>query len=270
MHNNAFISTLCPSAILFLYSGLFALIGFMEVLQFLNLSVEIIRKPGRRSLTLVMHPEKPLSIRTNKRTSQSQITEFLQLKLKWIEKNLHKFKVIEEQFKQPDLTVGALYPFLGELKYLQFSEARGRRFTFSVEEGFFICGVPKGRSLADYTPAYIRREIGRYYRTEAEKYLQQRLSIWVAQTGLNPSRLVFRANKTRWGSCSAAGLVSLNWKLICQPTALIDYVIIHELCHLRHLNHSKDFWQLVGEFFPDHKSMKSVLNQQQHLGRFLD
>ncbi len=242
----------------------------MEVLQFLNLNVEIIRKPGRRSLTLVMHPEKPMSIRTNKRTSQSQITEFLQLKQKWIEKNLHKFKVIEAQFKQPDFTTGALYPFLGELKYLQFCESPGRRFTFSVEEGFLICGVPKGRKLAEFTPASIRRELGRFYRSEAENYLQQRLSIWVGQTGLYPRGLVFRANKTRWGSCSAEGLVSLNWKLICQPAALIDYVIIHELCHLRHLNHSKDFWQLVGEFFPDHNSQKTVLNQQQHLSRFLD
>ena len=242
----------------------------MEVLQFLNLNVEIIRKPGRRGLTLVMHPEKPISIRTNKRTSQSQITEFLHLKLKWIEKNLHRFKVLEEQFKQPDFTEGALYPFLGELKFLHFCESTGRKFTFLVDEGFLICGVPKGRKLSEFTPKFIQRELGRYYRREAEKFLQQRLSTWVGQTGLQPQGLVFRANKTRWGSCSAEGSVSLNWKLICQPAALIDYVIIHELCHLRHLNHSKDFWQLVGEFYPDHKSMKAVLNQQQHLSRFLD
>lgn len=270
MYNNDIINQMCFNAILFLYSGLFALMAVMEVLQFLNLSVEIIRKSGRRNLTLVMHPEKPLSIRTNKRTSQIQIAEFLRLKQKWIEKNLQRFKTIEAQFKQPDFTEGALYPFLGELKFLQFSESTGRKISFLVEEGFLVCGVPKGLKLADFPATKIMQTLGRYYRIEAEMYLQQRLTYWIEITGLQPQGLIFRANKSRWGSCSSGGLISLNWKLICQPAPLIDYVIIHELCHLRHLNHSKDFWQLVGEFFPDYKAMKSVLNQQQHLSRFLD
>ncbi len=242
----------------------------MEVLQFLNCNVEIIRKAGRRSITLVMHPEKPMSVRTNRRTTQSQITEFLNLKQKWIEKNMLRFKVIKENFKKPEFKVGELYPFLGELKFLQFNESASRKITFQVDEGFLICGVPKGRQVAEFAEATLSHELGRYYRKEAENYLKARLAHWTLQTGLKPQGVVFRANKTRWGSCSAQGLISLNWKLICQPVPLIDYVIVHELCHLRHLNHSKDFWQLVSEFYPDHKTNKSVLNQQQHLSRFLD
>jgi predicted metal-dependent hydrolase len=79
---------------------------------------------------------------------------------------------------------------------------------------------------------------------------------------LAPKKLGFRSQKTRWGSCSHQGSVTLNWKLVCAEPGVIDYVIVHELCHLKHLDHSKNFWRLVETYCPDWKEKKKWLQKR--------
>jgi predicted metal-dependent hydrolase len=70
-----------------------------------------------------------------------------------------------------------------------------------------------------------------------------------------------REQKTRWGSCSKKGNLNFNWKLIMSPPWVIDYVVIHEICHLRHLNHSKEYWALVEYYMPEYKSAREWLKK---------
>lgn len=241
----------------------------MEFVQFLNFKVEIIRTLSRRSITLCMHPDKILYVKAHKKISQKQIVDFLTLKQKWIETNVNKFNKLEEQFKLPTFTEGARFPFLGELKYLQFARIQSRHLFFKIEDGFLVCYLPVSTEPNDFNSEELFYMLKKYYKSEAEVYLKNRLEYWSDVTGLRPCKLVFRSNQTRWGSCSSRGHISLNWKLVCQSRALIDYVIIHELCHLQHLNHSSDFWNLVETYFPSYEIIKKVLNQQERLGRFL-
>ena len=97
----------------------------------------------------------------------------------------------------------------------------------------------------------------------------QRMNFWIAETGLTPKKVMFRSNQSRWGSCSSERHISLNWKLICQAPALIDYVIVHELCHLVHMNHSEKFWNLLGSYLPTYRDTEAVLHDQERLGAFL-
>ena len=89
------------------------------------------------------------------------------------------------------------------------------------------------------------------YRAYAIRYLGERLAALSTQSGLPFSRLTIRAQRTRWGSCSSKGNISLNWRLVQMPVFVSDYVMIHELCHTVHMNHSAAFWQLVQQHFPD-------------------
>lgn len=241
----------------------------MEIIEFLNLEVEIIRAPKRCGITLRMHPDKILCIKTNNKISQKQIVDFLLSKQKWIEANISKFKTLEEQFKIPTFTEGACFPFLGELKYLHFAQASNGYLFYKIEDGFLVCYLPNNTRADDFNSEELSNKLKKYYKSEAEVYLRNRLIYWSDITGLRPYKLVFRSNQTRWGSCSSRGHISLNWKLICQSIALIDYVIVHELCHLRYLNHSSDFWGLVETHLPSYETIKKVLNQQERLGRFL-
>jgi predicted metal-dependent hydrolase len=82
-----------------------------------------------------------------------------------------------------------------------------------------------------------------------------------AEIGLQPKRIAIRLQKTRWGSCSASGTISLNAAVLLRPAAEMRYVIIHELCHLKHMNHSQRYWQLVESFVPDYRSIERIMDE---------
>ncbi len=106
------------------------------------------------------------------------------------------------------------------------------------------------------------------YRAAAKAYIPQRVAYY-AETYchiLPPavSSIAIRSQKTRWGSCSSRGTLSFNWRLMLAPPAILDYVVVHELCHLRHMNHSKDFWACVETILPDYKERRKWLNEHGH------
>lgn len=78
------------------------------------------------------------------------------------------------------------------------------------------------------------------------------------------SRIQIRDQKTRWGSCSSKGTLSFNWRLMLAPPGVLDYVVVHELCHLTHMNHSRDFWNCVSAILPDYKEKRNWLKEHGH------
>lgn len=116
----------------------------------------------------------------------------------------------------------------------------------------------------------IARALCRFAEAEARLHLTDRVRYWSGQMGMRPSGISFRRQKTRWGSCSSEGHVSLNWKLIFAPEAVIDYVVIHELAHLKHQDHSKDFWDLVEKYDPEARLHRRWLRDHQNETRIFD
>lgn len=100
-----------------------------------------------------------------------------------------------------------------------------------------------------------------WYRSQAWLHLPGRLLKLAKELGTRPTKLTIRSQQTVWGSCSARGTISLNWRLVLLPTVLADYVLAHELCHLRHLDHSSDFWALLSTLDPVYRQHRAALNQ---------
>ena len=98
-------------------------------------------------------------------------------------------------------------------------------------------------------------------RLEAEKALGERTAFFAKVMGIDYGRITVRNQKTRWGSCSAKGTLSFNWRLMLAPPAILDYVVVHELCHLTHMNHSAAFWQAVEAVYPDYRSARRWLKE---------
>jgi predicted metal-dependent hydrolase len=96
----------------------------------------------------------------------------------------------------------------------------------------------------------------KFFQKKARAELPLRLEFWSRRMGLQPSKVSIRGQSTRWGSCSGRGEIALNWKLLCAPSAVVDYVIVHELAHLQHMNHSPRFWALVAEILPSYRDLK--------------
>ena len=98
-------------------------------------------------------------------------------------------------------------------------------------------------------------------RTLAREILPGRLEYYSALTGLKPKSMKISSAKTRFGSCSSRGSICFSWRLMAYPPAAVDYVVLHELCHLRHLNHSRDFYALVERYMPDWKQRRELLKK---------
>lgn len=91
-----------------------------------------------------------------------------------------------------------------------------------------------------------------WYKAQARKILQDKLDIQAKRMQVSFQTFRLKEQKTRWGSCSSKGNLNLNWRIIMAPDPAMDYIIIHELAHLTHLNHSNQFWQRVAEFMPEY------------------
>lgn len=137
---------------------------------------------------------------------------------------------------------GEVFPFLGEDYVLAVRDISKSH----VGDGE-IC---LAQEEVDRTS--IRLELEALYQREARSHLKERVATFASRMGVEPGKVEFRNQRTRWGSCSPKETVSLNWRLIMAPPEVIDYVVVHELAHLRVRKHTRRFWRLVGEQVPDY------------------
>ncbi|SFK61839.1 M48 family metallopeptidase [Methylophaga sulfidovorans] len=106
-----------------------------------------------------------------------------------------------------------------------------------------------------------RQTIIDWYKEQAERYLNKRTEELSQITGLLPKSITIKTYKARWGSCDKHGHIQYNWQIMQAPSSVIDYLIIHELCHLKHHNHGKGFWRLVATFCPEYQREQDWLKQ---------
>ena len=102
------------------------------------------------------------------------------------------------------------------------------------------------------------------YRNAAKDYFTKRVAYYHTLTGGVYHTITVRDQKSRWGSCSSRGTLSFNYRLMFAPPRVLDYAVVHELCHLTHMNHSKDFWNMVRQIMPDYKIYKEWLREHGH------
>lgn len=165
------------------------------------------------------------------------------------------------------------------LTYELCRSARAKRVTLRIhpgpeEGGRIVLTVPKRASVrnaerflaehASWAAEQVKRLAGRESilpytgrqeyrkrRNEAVEFIHGKVAYWNGHYGFRHGRITVRDQKTRWGSCSGKGNLSFSWKLIMLPERMADYVIVHELCHLKEFNHSRRFWELVSRTIPD-------------------
>ena len=145
-------------------------------------------------------------------------------------------------------------PILIEGKRHALRLRQGQRRTGRVSEGEYMLTLPE----PDDDEA-VRAAIRSTLSAMALKRIRERLDYYVPRVGRAPGRVAIRDQKSRWGSCSQKGNVNFNWKLIMAPPQALDYVVIHELCHLYEFNHSPRFWALVEAQLPDYAVWKKWL-----------
>jgi hypothetical protein len=218
-------------------------------------SVVLKRKAFRRNITIALRPGEPIQVRAGLKTPMQKIEQFLAQKEGWIDKHYKKFTENAAKFPQKKLLPQETFPFLGESLSLKIVPTPLKQAFFSRQNVHLQLHLPEA-SLQHQSQEQLQRHfplLQKFYQREAEKLICERIKIWSVQMNLFPRELKFRNQKTRWGSCSSKGSIQINWRLMGAPLEVIDYILIHELAHLRHMNHSEFFWQLVETHCPDYR-----------------
>lgn len=243
-----------------------------ESFLFAKWPVEVHRRSFRRSVSIYLYPNKPIKVVAAKSTSQKVIVDFLMAKKDWIEKNFAKFSELAEKFPDKKIKAYETFPFMGKDRNLKVVITLHKKPFVSVTEENLLLHIPRNdwsaNSLISEHPTALK-EIRHFYKRESVQFLSDRLKFWSQQMGLQPSQVKFREQRTRWGSCSSKKIINLNWRLIVFAQEIIDYVIVHELAHLQHMDHSQRFWSLVEAHIPEYKSIMKTLKESQYLVEFL-
>jgi predicted metal-dependent hydrolase len=119
--------------------------------------------------------------------------------------------------------------------------------------------------LVVYSPskdeAVIQKAIEKWYRERAKERINERIKYFSPMFDVQPTRVQIKDQQKRWGSCTPKGELLFNWKCVMAPANVLDYIVVHEMCHLVHRNHSKSYWQLLKRVMPDYEVRKQWLKQ---------
>jgi len=181
--------------------------------------------------------------------SEQRANQFVLKKAKWILKKMEVVKAIHEG----DIVTGSRIPYLGKKYYVEVYHNKDIA-TSTIEfnhSRFKVVVNPQDGDIQEQ----IKAALDRYYLEKASEKLPPRIKKWANRTGHNYNLIKFRKQKKRWGSCTPKNDIIINTEAMKLPYTLIDYLIVHEICHTRIKNHSKEFWAEVSKNLPNWKEL---------------
>ena len=209
------------------------------------------RSSKRRSIGLHID-ERGLIVSVPMRSSEKWLRNVLQEKARWVVKNLDVWQNANIP-AETRWTDGESISYLGELLRLRVVPSLFDTPAYRKDGELWVY-VDNGSA-----PACIEEATSYWYRNEAERLFLERVAHYAPLLNVSPSAVRLSSAKSQWGCCTARGRVWLNLQLIKLPLRLIDYVVVHELAHLREMNHSTKFWDVVEMACPDYERLRSEL-----------
>jgi len=209
----------------------------------------------RRSISLEVKDSGEVVVRAPLMTPQHKIKEMLEKHQNWITKVQTKVKLT--QIKKHKFLDGELFYFLGEKYSLKIVKSiENTRKPLVLNNEFLLRENRQQDAKEIFT---------KWYRNEARTYVEDRANQYAQEFGFRYKNIKIKDTKTRWGSCSRLQNLNFSWRLVMSPPEIIDYVIVHELCHLKQMNHSKKFWREVETIIPNYKTRRKWLKANKGL-----
>jgi predicted metal-dependent hydrolase len=226
---------------------------------------EVVRS-GRTTVGIEVRPDRRVVVRAPASVDEERLIVLVRQKGPWILRQLARIQSTNRHKVEKEFISGESFPYLGKNYRLKVL-ADGSDTPASVELQAGRLWVVSNSSLDAQDRRYhIRDAIIKWYQERAWDVLTRRVEALSKKTGVRPTRVNVKSQLRRWGSCTRNGTLNLNWRIIMAPSSIIDYVVAHELCHLKIHNHSSDFWQFLGAILPDYQKLREWLrNNGQHL-----
>jgi predicted metal-dependent hydrolase len=206
--------------------------------------------PKLKHIYLALDSRGELVIKSPK-VSTRQIEQVLLNKAGWISRSKERFR--EKKGKPVDFSESPTLYYKGEVYPLYLIEHEKRRTILQFDGEQFTL------YYHTYDEERFQKHIDTFYKEEAKVYVPLLVERWAEKMGLFPCSVHFRKTRRQWGSCSGKNVLNFNTMVMKLPPRVIEYVIVHELAHIRHKHHQKAFWELVAHYLPEYRTLIQAL-----------
>lgn len=221
---------------------------------------EIIRTSRRKSADIRVE-DGSVSVIVPAETSSERIDQLLATKRNWI-----KEKILLHRESTPasskQYVSGEAFSYLGRNYRLKIE--RGNFAPVKLVSGRLLVTIPNGSEQ----PHMVRNALIRWYKRQAQQKLTDKVERFAPMVGVEPSGVGIKTFRSRWGSCTARGKLEFNWQIMMAPNSIVDYVAVHELCHLKQHDHSPMYWKEVGRVMPDYQKRRDWLRENSETLKF--
>ncbi len=211
----------------------------------------------RKTLSITVHPDNRVVVHAPATYPRAKIARFVEQKSDWVRKAFQANLQRNRQVREKRFETGETLLYLGKEYTLRVEQ--GNRPEVVAADGY-IC-VRLCAEDAPLGPSKVKERLMEWYVSRALAQIREKTTLYASRIGVKPGQVTIKSLKSRWGSCSITGRISLAWNIIMAPENVLDYLIVHELCHLVHHNHSEEYWSLVGAFLPDHRQSRKWLRE---------
>ena len=210
----------------------------------IDFEYQVIRRQRRKTASISVKPDCTVQIIVPSTLSDEKILELIERKSRWIRGKIDHFQEIQGNSKQKEYVSGESFTYLGRnyrLKIVNSETNDGVK----LMNGRFYVPVPPDRPQKLHDKVVVDR-LSAWYKQQAVVRLREKTKRYASQMNVSPSSVGIKDYRSRWGGCSVDGSISYNWRIIVAPHSIVDYVVVHELCHLVHDDHSQQVLEAAG------------------------
>jgi predicted metal-dependent hydrolase len=208
----------------------------------------------RRTLSIQVNPPREITVVAPLGKTEEEILQAVKGKSRWIVQKLYEIREIEHRRSRKEYVNGESFLYLGRNHSLDIVVDRSVRVPEAkLFRGRFVVRTPSRDE------DHVRKALRDWYRDKAKEKVTERVDYYLGYFDPKPRRIVIKDQDKRWGSCTRDNELLFNWKVVMAPAPVLDYIVVHEMCHMVHRNHSRDFWQLLGRILPDYEKRKEWL-----------
>ncbi|GAB2524356.1 M48 family metallopeptidase [Microbulbifer agarilyticus] len=227
-----------------------------DLFTFEDISYRLSRSPRRKRLGLVV-TEKGPEVRIPQRCAERHGHQFLRDNIAWVREQLRGLEHRQAQVPEHHFAFGAQFPWLGKTLELD-------RAACTADAGIRDGYIQLYCRIKEPDEGQVQAALQKLYQREALAVLTQKSQQFAGQLGLQFASVKVRRTRSKWGHCTIRGELQYNWLVCLAPEPVVDYLVIHEVCHLRHHNHGREFWALVASLCPDYKQLRRWLKENGH------
>jgi|SRR5699024_7335318 len=215
-------------------------------------------KQDRKDVRIVVDLVNGVVVYAPDKISDKKIQDILSSKVKWIYEKVEELDEVQINVSPKEFVSGEKLPYLGRHYRLKVHREAIDQSSFSFRQGRFIASVPSNWEQ-EKVQTTLEESLIKWYRQRGLEKIKERVTYYEHLLGVKPKSIQLRTQHKRWGTCTPEGNIYLNWRIVMAPVRVIDYIIVHELAHLRIPEHNQEFWNLVKSILPQYEEYKEWL-----------